>query len=115
MKKVISLLVLGAVLMPLLAGAAIVEIKNPLARDDGTGVNTFDELIKRIIIFTRQVATAVAPIMIIVAGFFFITSAGDPEKINTAKRLLLWTLIGFGVILLAEGMINFFQEAIDIN
>ena len=109
MKKVISLLVLGAVLMPLLAGAAEIKIDNPLGYDD------FDELIKRIIIFTRQVATAVAPIMIIVAGFFFITSAGDPEKINTAKRLLLWTLIGFGVILLAEGMINFFQEAIDIN
>ena len=109
MKKVISLLVLGAVLMPLLAGAAEIKIDNPLGYDD------FDELIKRIIIFTRQVATAVAPIMIIVAGFFFITSAGDPEKINTAKRLLLWTLIGFGVILLAEGMINFFQEAIGIN
>ena len=112
MKKVISLLVLGAVLMPLLAGAATVTIENPLKKG---GVDDFDELIKRIIIFTRQVATAVAPIMIIVAGFFFITSAGDPEKIKTAKRLLLWTLIGFGVILLAEGMINFFQEAIDIN
>ena len=109
MKKVISLLILGAVLMPLLAGAAEIKIDNPLGYDD------FDELIKRIIIFTRQVATAVAPIMIIVAGFFFITSAGDPEKINTAKRLLLWTLIGFGVILLAEGMISFFQEAIGIN
>ena len=112
MKKVISLLILGAVLMPLLAGAATVTIENPLKKG---GVDDFDELIKRIIIFTRQVATAVAPIMIIVAGFFFITSAGDPEKINTAKRLLLWTLIGFGVILLAEGMINFFQEAIGIN
>ena len=107
MKKVISLLILGMILMPLLAGA--VEIKNPLGYDD------FDELIRRIITFTRQIATAVAPIMIIVAGFFFITAAGDPEKIKTAKRLLLWTAIGFGVILLAEGMMIFFQEAIGVN
>ena len=101
------------ILMPLSMSA--VEIKNPLAKDDGTGVNDFDDLIARIIEFVRTIAIYIAPILILVAAFYFMTAAGEPEKIKKAKQMLMWTLIGLGVILLAEAIINFFKIVFSVK
>jgi len=48
--------------------------------------------------------------MIIVAGFYFITATGDPAKIDTAKKIILWTLIGLLVVISAKGLIALFKE-----
>ena len=36
-------------------------------------------------------------IMLIWAGFLFITANGDPTKIATARKAAIWTVIGIGV------------------
>jgi len=65
----------------------------------------FQELIERIIALISYLALAIAPLMIIIAAFYFLTSAGDLEKIKTAKRIILYTFIGLAVILLARTII----------
>ena len=79
---------------------------NPLA------CATFPECIEKIIGFVLWVATAIVPIMIIVAGFLFLTSGGDPEKARTAKRIIFWTVIGLAIILLAKGIISVIKQII---
>jgi len=81
-----------------------VTIDNPLAAD------SFAELIDGIINIIFYLAIAIAPIMFIVAGFYFITAAGEPEKIQTAKKMILWTLIGLLVVMSAKGIIALFGE-----
>jgi len=81
-------------------------IQNPLCWD------TIEEVIEGIINFIFWVALAIAPIMIIVAGFFFLTSGGNPDKIRTAKNMILYTVIGLVIVLLAKGIISVVKEII---
>lgn len=47
----------------------------------------------------------VAAICFILAGFNFITSSGDPEKVGSARQYVLYALIGVLVAFLAKGLI----------
>lgn len=46
-------------------------------------------------------------IMIIVGGFQYITSAGDPSKVNSAKNTILYAVIGIVVVLFAQALVLF--------
>ena len=63
-----------------------------------------EEIINVIVNFIFWTALALAPIMIILAAFYFLTSGGNPEKVNTAKRIIFWTLIGLFIVLLAKAI-----------
>lgn len=47
----------------------------------------------------------VAVIFIILAAYNFVTAAGDPEKVGTARTQVMWALIGIVVALLAKGLV----------
>lgn len=81
-----------------------VELEPPIKH------KTFEELIDAIINFLMQLALVVAPITIIIAGFYFITAAGDPAKIDTGKKIILYTVIGLFIVLLSRGIIALFKE-----
>ena len=42
--------------------------------------------------------------MITVGAFYLITAAGDPERVNTGKKIITWTMIGIAVVLLATSV-----------
>ena len=88
------------ILLPILVHG--IEIPNPLK------ANTFQELILTIVNIVFMLALAIAPLMIIVAGFYFVTAAQNPNQINTAKQIILWTLIGLMIVFCAKGIINLF-------
>lgn len=83
-----------------------VVICNPLKVCD------FQELVDKIIDFIFFVAIAIAPIMLIIAGFIFLTAGGNPQKISQAKSLILYTVIGFVVVLLAKGLIAILESVL---
>ncbi len=45
-----------------------------------------------------------AVIFIIVAGFKYLTAAGDPEKVKAAGTMLIYTAVAIGVALLARAV-----------
>jgi len=53
------------------------------------------------------VAGAVAVIMIIIAGFHFVTGGGNPSTITKAKNTILYSVIGLMVIIVAFAITNF--------
>lgn len=79
---------------------AIIEIKNPL------NATSFEALISSILNFLKTVSLVVGPIILVVAGYFFVTSMGDPQKVSQAKKMVIYTLIGVLIIVLAEGIVN---------
>ncbi len=93
---------LSLLLIPFIAGA--VSIPNPI------GAENFTDLIDKITNFIFVLALAIAPIMIIVAGFMFVLAQGEPDKIKQAKDMILWVLIGLLVVFAAKGIIQLFQE-----
>ncbi len=47
----------------------------------------------------------VAAIFIIIAGYFFVTATGDPEKTKRARDFVMYALIGVLVGFVAKGLV----------
>ena len=107
--KIISLAILSIIFLPLAINAAPIEIKNPLT------YNTFHELIDRIINFVFMIAIPIATIAILIAGYMFVTAAGEAEKVLTARKTIQWALIGLLVIICAKGLIALLGEVIGVQ
>jgi len=99
MKKGLLILIFFGLFLSSLTSAHIV-IHNPVSS------HTFDELIGKIMNFIWWIALALFPLMIVIAGFYFVTAAGDPAKVEKAKGIILYTVIGFIIILLARGLVE---------
>ena len=89
--KLLNIFLLSFLFIPLITIAACpptpcpsgqICIPNPLC------AQSFGELILVIVNIIFNLALIIAPLMIIIAGFYFVTSAGDPKKIIIAKDIL---------------------------
>lgn len=78
---------------------AVVVIENPI------NVQSFQDLLNILIDFIFWVGITVAPVVIIIAGFFYVISAGDPQKVETAKKMIWYAVIGLIVLLFARGLV----------
>jgi hypothetical protein len=65
----------------------------------------FQDLIDALINTLFVVALAIVPLMIVWAGMLFITGNGDPNKLSKAKNIMLYTVIGLGIILLSRAIV----------
>lgn len=79
--------------------AGPIPIPNPLTCD------SFEECINKIVDFIFYLAVVLVPLMIIIAGFLFVTAAGNTEKIAQAKKIITWALIGFLIVLISKGIV----------
>src|SRR4030042_2267882 len=86
-----------------------VTIDNPLASD------SLEDLIDGIITFIFWVATALAPLMILIAAFYFLTSGGNPQQVSTAKKIILYTLIGYTIIIISKGLIIILKDILGVT
>ena len=98
---VISLLIF---ILPNFAKGAIFELPNPLK------IKTVADLIDAILDYLFAFSIPLVVIFIIYAGYLFVTSSGEPKKIETAKKIILYALLGFIIILFASGIPNLIQE-----
>jgi hypothetical protein len=60
------------------------------------------QLVKEIIDYIITIVEIGAGIIIIVGGYFMITSAGDPQKFEKGKKTLLYGAIGFLLVFIAD-------------
>ena len=77
----------------------IICLPNPL------NATSFEDIVENIINFIFYLSLVLAPLMWIIAGFLLGVSAGDPEKVTKAKRIALYTAIGFFVVMLARALV----------
>ena len=68
------------------------------------GDNTGDlyALVNAVLRVVVSIGTLVVVLAVVYAGFLFIAARGNPEKINQAKSVFLWTVVGAIVLLGAE-------------
>ncbi len=83
---------------------------NPLEK-----ITEFKTIITNIIDSIFNVAIVLAPLMIIIAGFLFVTAGGNPEQTKRAKNIIIWTSVGFFVILLAMGIMGVIQSLLGVS
>lgn len=56
--------------------------------------NSFTEAIVEIISFFLPYVAVVAVISIMISGVLYLLSAGDEDKVNRAKKWIIWSLLG---------------------
>jgi hypothetical protein len=45
--------------------------------------------------------------MVIISGFKYVTSGGDPQKVSGAKSTLIYAIVGLIVVALAQILVHF--------
>ncbi|HZX50241.1 MAG TPA: pilin, partial [Candidatus Paceibacterota bacterium] len=94
---------------PTLPSITNIQFKNPLK------VGSLTELINRLIDFIFTVSLIVAPILLVIAGVVFMTAAGDSSRVGTARRMLMWTIVGFGIILISKGLVEVLRGILGVT
>ena len=66
----------------------------------------FLSLLSCVFSFLLYFAIPIAVLVFVLAGVMFLTSRGEPDKVTTAKKIVLWGTVGFSVVLLAKGILS---------
>ncbi len=99
MKKFLLFFIIFIILLSFLNLADAVSIKNPLKYE------SFKALIGGITKAIAGLVGGIATIMFIIAGIYFLTSAGDPGRLETAKSCLKYAIIGTVIALSATAIV----------
>ncbi len=85
-----------------------VGITNPLSgiADDIPG------LIGYILYLARWFAGSIAVLMIVVGAYQILFSAGDPKGWEAGKKTIIYAVIGFAIVLLAEVVVDIIRELV---
>ncbi len=75
-------------------------IQNPLKSND------LSQLLDNIINFLLTLAAPIAVIMMIYAGYLFITASDNEEKVKTARKTMLYVVIGIAILILSKGVVT---------
>lgn len=85
------------------------NVKVPTYEDIGvekSPINSAPDITKVVIFATQGWYTSFfifAVIFILIAAFHYLTAAGEPEKIKTAHKMLIWAAVAIAIALLAVG------------
>ncbi len=108
---------LPVLLMPLAAKAQLSEAETYLT-DVGEGIGTdattndLPTLIGNIIAVLLSVLGIIFVVLIVYAGFLYLTAQGEDEKVKKAKKLLSQAVIGLVIIIAAYAIAAFVIEAL---
>ena len=80
----------------------------------GSGENCVDanSVITSAIQWAIGIGGAVAAIFVVYGGVSYVTSAGDPNKLQKAKQAIIYALIGLAIVALAEAITAFISSMI---
>ena len=70
------------------------------------GEGSIKSLVLRIVNYALTFLGIVAVMIIIFAGFTYVTAAGAQDKVDNAKKMIMYALIGIVIILLSFAIVN---------
>lgn len=76
-------------------------------KDSATGSKSVNDTIKTALNFFSALIGVIAVVMIMIAGVKYMTSQGEPGKINEAKNALLYAVVGIVVVAMAQIIVQF--------
>jgi len=110
MKKALFILIGLSLILPVIVSAnEVIRIENPLETED------FEVIIGKIIDFIFKIAIPIVPLMMIYAGFLFVTAGGSTQKIEQAKNIIIWTIVGLAIVLLARGFLAIIEQLLGVR
>lgn len=93
--------------------ANIAQAALPIPQDPNKiGLDDITNVLVYIIQFGLAFAAATGAIFIVISGYQYIVSAGNPEKIEKAKASLTWSIGGFGLALSSYAIVLLLQQVL---
>lgn len=115
MNKLIAKLSQAGLFMALTAGRVYAQV--PTALQDGIGESRPDGAPDELLTVFRTISNtlillvgAIAVIMLVIGGFRYVVSSGNPSAVEGAKNTILYAIIGIVVAILAFAAVNFVVE-----
>lgn len=105
MKKLIPFVLLSITLFPLLAIAQGGVAEPPISFPTNTTLNIW-EMLKKAAKWLLNIVVLVGVIIIVWAGFTYVTAAGDSDKTKKALNAIIYALLGIAIALLAYWLVN---------
>ena len=90
----------------LVMAAAIPLLLAPPAFAASADITQVDNFIRNVIKVIAGLAGLIATGFFVIGGFSYITSSGNPEHLDKAKRTLLWSGIGLAIVIAAFVLSN---------
>lgn len=100
----ITILIL-VLLIPFLAHAQqVVSLPNPLTSD------TFEELVDAVINWLLVITSPIVALLVVYAGAQMMFSGGSAEQASGAKKIIMYALIGYAVIISSKILVAVIKE-----
>jgi len=80
-------------------GGGAISLPNPLSCED------LGCVIEKIISKLVELAIPIVVIMVLIGGFQIMIAGGNEEKVKQGKSTIWWAVIGYAIILLADGLV----------
>ena len=87
------------------------SLSNPL----GPGNSTVEDLLQSIVNWLITIATPIAVGMILIGAFQMIFAGGNPERFATGRKTILYTAIGYAIIVVGWGMVSIIKDILNIQ
>jgi hypothetical protein len=81
-----------------------VNVDNPLETDD------FTELLGNFLEWLLGIVGSIALLMLIYGGVVYMSANGDPQKAETGKRIVIWTIGGLMIVLLSYSILSTVED-----
>lgn len=95
---------LAIVALVVAIGAPLVLAHPAFAADPN--VTQVQDFIRNVIKVVAGLAGLVATVFFVAGGFTYITSSGNPEQLDKAKRTLTWSAVGLAIVIAAFVLAN---------
>ena len=80
---------------------------NPSAVGGATGgEGSFRQIVLNIVNFILYFLGLIAVIMVIYGGITYVTSAGNQESVEKAKKIIMYAVIGIIIVLISFALVN---------
>ena len=119
MKKILKSLCLFLVLAGILVAGNALAVKEVTGEDvegqiptEATPEAPFSKQLSFVINILLALASTVAVVFIILGGYRYITSVGNPEEEKNAKRMIWFAVIGLVIVILSFALVNFVDRLI---
>ena len=91
---------------PTYAPPTINDISSFTGLSKGVGDKPVLHVLENVLKFVTGIIAVIAMIMIVVSGIMYIVSAGDDKRVETAKTMLTYSIVGLIVALLGYVIVS---------
>ena len=102
-KSLLFIIICGIVLI---VSSLIVQAAETITIPDPLQGREIIDIIDSVMSLLAMIGSGVAVIMIIWAGILYMTAGGGEEKIRTAKKTIMWAIIGVAILWSANFIID---------